>query len=88
MVPGMFSTPPPIGQPSDSPREARAGGEDKSSDAMLVAFAVFLAGIVGFLGFLIAGSLIPRAATPLRVLALTWFAVFGIWHLRTSAKIS
>jgi hypothetical protein len=84
----MFSTPPPIVRRSDAPREAGDSGEDQSYDAMLIAFAVFLAGIVGFLGFLIAGSLIPRAATPLRVLALIWFAVFGLWHLRTSAKIS
>ena len=87
MVPGMFSTPPPIAQRSDPPREARAGEADQPYDALLIAFAVFLAGVVGFLSFLIAGSLISRAATPLRALALIWFGIFGVWHVRTSAKI-
>jgi hypothetical protein len=83
----MFSTPPPVARRSDAPEEARDVGTRHPYDAILIAFAVFLAGIVGFLGFLIAGSLIPRAATPLRALALVWFAVFGVWHIRTSARI-
>ncbi len=86
MVPGMFSNPPSVAPRRGARREARDVGTGRSSDAILVALAVFLAGIVGFLGLLIAGSLIPRAATPLRALALVWFAVFGVWHFRTSAR--
>ena len=86
MIPGLFSHPPLPSKRSEL-KDPGHGPDRADPDALLLAFAVTLVGIVGFLGLLIAGSLIPRYATPLRVLALIWFAAFGVWHVRTSARI-
>lgn len=82
MVPGPFNPPPTVRCSEES---RRSNGHPY--DVHLLAFAVALAGIAGFLGFLIAGSLIPSAATPLRAVALAWFAIFGVWHVRVSSRI-
>jgi hypothetical protein len=86
MVPGLFNMPPPSRRRSYLKPDRGDPAACPDPDAPLFAFAVTLAGIVGFLGLLIAGSLLPKHAMPLRGLALVWFAVFGVWHVRVSGR--
>ncbi len=89
MVTGAFTPPPPVRDVQPTAREdlPRADVRDKG-DAFFRVFAITLLGVVGFLGLLIAACRLPSLATPLRVLALVWFAAFGVWHARASGRIS
>jgi NhaP-type Na+/H+ or K+/H+ antiporter len=46
-------------------------------EEMKVALLVTIAGISGFVALLVASTFFVHLATPIRVAALVWFAVFG-----------
>jgi hypothetical protein len=87
MLPFPFNPPPSSGRRPYFKSDGGGHADRSDPDTLLLAFAVTLAGVVGFLGLLVAGSLLPSYATPLRALALVWFAVFGVWHVKVSMRI-
>jgi len=53
-------------------------GDPTNRTGQIAYFSLSAAGVVGFLGLLVASHYIPEWATPLRVMALAWFVVIGV----------